>query len=55
VQTEKNLNQLSDEQGFPVIQPDREIWRFTFSALIQRICEQDGLLSSDLYVELQKL
>lgn len=54
-QTEKNLNQLSDEQGLPVTHPDREIWRHTFSAMIQRICERERLLSSDLYDELQNL
>jgi len=54
-QTANDLTRLSDEHGLPVIHPDQESWRNPFTEIIQRICEQEGLLSSGLYNALQSL
>ena len=53
-QTVIDLEHLSEEHGLPVIQPDPEAWRTSFTAAIRQICDE-GLLAREMYEELQSL
>lgn len=53
-QTVIDLKRLSEEHGLPVIHPDPEAWRASFTRAIRQICDE-GLLTREMYEELQSL
>lgn len=53
-QTVIDLKRLSGEHGLPVIHPDPETWRTSFTAAIRQICDE-GLLAREMYEDLQSL
>ena len=53
-QTEIDLENLSEKNGVPVIQPDDTLWRSAFKEAITRVCDK-GLLSRKLYDTIQQL
>ena len=52
--TSTALERLSDEFGLPIIHPDKQIWRSSFEAAIQKVYETLEL-PGELYEELQNL
>lgn len=49
-----DLERLTQEFGVPVIHPDQQAWRASFSAAIETICT-DGLLAPQIYRQIKAL
>ncbi len=53
-QTLIDLENLSQKHGRPLIRPNQETWRASFTTAIRQICDR-GLLAREMYEEIQNL